>query len=79
MHYTVGDPPTMTNKVRELFDFAQSEPIAISDMAAQLREMRDEEVRHVEQVANNLLEAIGNLSSADEFAERTSDDAGVNG
>ena len=48
----------MTNRTRELFDFAQSEPVAIADMTEQLKAMNDEEIEHVEQVAVNLLEAI---------------------
>jgi hypothetical protein len=47
-----------TNRTREFFDFAQSEPLAIDDMASQLRECSEEEIEHIEQTASNALAAI---------------------
>jgi hypothetical protein len=48
----------MTNRTRELFDFAQGEPVAVLDMIIQLREMDQDEVDHIELVADNVKAAI---------------------
>lgn len=47
----------MTNRTKEFFDFAQLEPLRISDMAEQITPMSDSERDHVLQVAHNVIEA----------------------
>lgn len=60
----------MTNRTHELFEFAQMEPVAVDDMRMMLVECDDEEVGHVEQVADNLKQAIATLGTPDgEFFE----------
>lgn len=60
----------MTNRTREIFEFAQMEPMAIADMTMMLRDCDQEEVDDIEQVADNILAAIVNLGSPDsEFTE----------
>ena len=51
----------MTNKTRELLDFANEEPLAVSDFAIMLAGMNEDEIDHIEHVANNLLLGIGRI------------------
>lgn len=53
----------MTNRTRELFDFAQMEPVMVADMRSMLRDCDEYEIMHVEDVANNLLTAIATLAA----------------
>ncbi len=53
----------MTNRTREIFDFAQLEPLAIADIESQIQVCDEDEIDHVEHVAQAILEAIGNLNS----------------
>ncbi len=48
----------MTNRSREIFDFAQMEPLAVLDMQLMLEQCDEEEIGHIEQVADNVLLAI---------------------
>ena len=55
---------------REIFDFAQMEPHALSDIRMLLLSCNDEEVDHLETVASKVLEAIELLGTPEsEFAE----------
>jgi len=51
----------MTNRTRELVDFAHTEPMAIEDFVLMLRVMDEEEIGHVEQIAHNLLDALARM------------------
>jgi hypothetical protein len=53
----------MTDQTREIFDFAQFEPIAVGDMQEMLLTCTPEEVAHVRQVSSNLLSASDELLS----------------
>ena len=55
----------MTNRTRELFDFAQMEPVMVADMRSMLRDCDEDEIMHVEDVATNLLAAIATLGTPD--------------
>lgn len=48
----------MTHRTRELFDFAQTEPLAIEDMVMLVSGMDEEEIGYIEQAASNILSAI---------------------
>ncbi len=53
----------MTSRTREIYDFAQLEPLAIADIESLIQVCDEEEIDHVEHVALAILEAIKNLSS----------------
>lgn len=53
----------MTNRTREIFDFAQAEPLCLADIRSMLIECDDDEVGHVEQVADSLLKSIDLLGA----------------
>ena len=59
----------MSNKTRELLDFANQEPLVVEDFVLLLRGMDEEEIDHVEQVANNLLLAIGRIDQVPQEQE----------
>jgi Mn-containing catalase len=56
----------MTNRTKELFDFAQNEPEAVHDFRMMLRDCGEEELEHVETVARNLTAAAATRSEIDE-------------
>jgi len=61
----------VTNRTRELFEFAQLEPEAIYDMRSMLRDLDNEEVDHVEMVAHSLIAGVALLAEPEsEFAEQ---------
>lgn len=59
----------MSNKTRELLDFANEEPLVVEDFVLLLRGMDEEEIDHIEQVANNLLLAIGRIDQVPQEQE----------
>jgi hypothetical protein len=58
-----------TNRTREIFDFAQLEPLAVDDITVMVQRCSEDEIDHVEQVAQAVLEAIGSLNSANGILE----------
>lgn len=60
----------MTNRTREVFDFAQMEPTSLGEIRDLIRECDQSEIEHIEAVARQLILAIGLLSAPDsEFHE----------
>ena len=59
----------MSNKTRELLDFANQEPLVVEDFVLLLRTMDEDEIDHIEQVANNLLLAIGRIDQVPQEQE----------
>lgn len=53
----------MTNRTKELFEFAQLEPEKITDIAEQLQQLTEPERDHVRQVAHSVLEAFATTSN----------------
>jgi len=53
----------MTNRTKELFEFAQMEPVAILDMQMIMDTFNEEEIEHVEVVISNIKTAIANNDS----------------
>lgn len=52
----------MTNLTREIFDFAQLEPLLVDDIEAQVRSCTVDEVDHLSHVATAVLEAIARVT-----------------
>ena len=60
----------MTNRTREIFEFAQMEPTSVGEIRDQIRECSSDEIDFIETVARQLILAIGLLSAPDkEHAE----------
>lgn len=65
----------MTNRTKELFDFAQMEPDAVHDFRMMLRECDEEELEQVEKIARNITAAAATRSEIheDEYYGETVD------
>lgn len=59
----------MTNRTREIFDFAQLEPLAIDDMKSMLRDCDREELDYVDQVIYNLRDSLDSVDQQDDAEE----------
>lgn len=60
----------MTNRTREIFDFAQMEPTSVGGIRDLIRECGQDEIEHIETVARQVILAVGLLSAPDsEHAE----------
>lgn len=59
----------MSNRTREIFEFAQLEPLLVDDIEGMIQICDEEEIDLIEQVADTLLVAIGKLESANGVLE----------
>ena len=53
----------MTNAVREFFDFAMNEPESVGDMFEIIKGLTESELREVEKIAGNALNAVRSLKA----------------
>lgn len=53
----------MSNRTREIFDFAQLEPEAVDELESMVQICSEDDIDHIETVAESVLEAIARLET----------------
>ncbi len=57
----------MSNRVREIFDFAQLEPDSAFDIELMVKSCHPDELRLIEKIAGNLSNAVRNVKAKQKF------------